>query len=112
MAAYIVINLTVNDPATFEQYSAAVVPLIMNSGGKLLAVDFEPMDLDGTSRPGLAILEFESVEAAHSFYNSPAHQAVVALRLSSTEGWLRVVPALTMPTSPAKQQKDRESQAD
>jgi len=99
MAAYIVVNLTVNDPATFEQYRAVAVPLVMNSGGKYLAVDLEPMDLDGTSRPGLAILEFESVEAAHSFYNSPAYQAVVGLRLSSTEGWLRVVPALTMPTS-------------
>jgi len=99
MTAYIVVNLTVNDPATFEQYRAAVVPLVMNSGGKYLAVDFEPMDLDGTSRPALGILEFESVEAVHRFYNSPEYQAMVGLRLASTEGWLRVVPQLTMPSS-------------
>ncbi len=99
MAAYVVVNLTVNDPATFEQYRAVVVPLILNSGGKYLAVDFEPMDLDGTSLPGLAIVEFESVEAVQRFYNSPEYQAVIGLRLSSTDGWLRVVPEFTMPTS-------------
>jgi len=99
MAAYVVVNLTVNDPATFEQYRSVVVPLVTKSGGKYLAVDFEQMDLDGTSLPGLAILEFESVEAVHRFYNSPEYQAIIGLRLSSTDGWIRVVPELTMPTS-------------
>jgi uncharacterized protein (DUF1330 family) len=99
MAAYVVVNLTVNDPEMFEQYRSTVVPLVLNSGGKYLVVDFEPMDLDGQSRPGLAVVEFESVEAAQRFYNSPEYQAVVGLRLSSTEGWLRVAPQFTMPTT-------------
>jgi uncharacterized protein (DUF1330 family) len=99
MAAYVVVNATVNDPETFEKYRSAVVPLVLSNGGKYLAVDFEPMDMDGQSRPGLAIVEFESVEAAKQFYNSPEYQAIVGLRLSSTEGWLRVVPQFVMPTS-------------
>jgi uncharacterized protein (DUF1330 family) len=99
MATYVVVNLSVTDPAKFEQYRSVAAPLVMKFGGKYLAVDFEQMDLDGTSLPGLAILEFESVEAVRNFYNSPEYQEIVGLRLSSTEGWVRVVPELTMPTS-------------
>jgi len=95
MAAYVVINLDVTDPETFEKYRAVATPLVMNSGGKYLAVDLAPVDLDGKSRQALAIVEFESVEAAKHFYNSPEYQAIIDLRLSSTEGWVRVIPELT-----------------
>jgi uncharacterized protein (DUF1330 family) len=69
----------------------------MAKGGKYLVVDFEPKDMDGQSRPGLAVVEFESVKAAEDFYNSPAYQEIVGLRLGSTEGWLRIAPEFTMP---------------
>ncbi len=96
MAAYVVVNLDVTDPETFDKYRSEAVPLVLDSGGKYLAVDFEPIDLDGKSRQGLALLEFESVEAVKNFYHSSAYQKVVGLRLSSTEGWLRVVPQVDM----------------
>ena len=96
MAAYVVVNLDVTDPDTFETYRSRAVPLVMSRGGKYLAVDFEPKDLDGKSRQGVALLEFPSVEEANRFYYSPEYQEIVGLRLSSTEGWLRVVPQLEM----------------
>lgn len=95
MAAYVVVNLDVTDPETFEKYRSAATSLVMNKGGKYLAVDPAPVDLDGKSQQVLAIVEFESVEAAKDFYHSPEYQAIVGLRLSSTNGWLRVVPGLT-----------------
>lgn len=71
----------------------------MASGGKYLAVDFAPKDMDGQSRPGLAVVEFASVQAAEDFYNSPEYQAIVGLRLGSTEGWFRIAPEFTMPSA-------------
>jgi uncharacterized protein (DUF1330 family) len=97
MPAYVVLNVNVTDPDMFNRYREAVFPLAMAKGAKYLVVDFEPKDMDGHSRQGLAIVEFESAQAAEDFYNSPDYQKVVGLRLGSTEGWLRIVPGLIMP---------------
>jgi uncharacterized protein (DUF1330 family) len=97
MPAYVVLNVNVTDPDMFNRYREAVFPLAMAKGCKYLAVDFEPKDMDGQSRQGLAIVEFESVQAAEDFYNSPDYQTIVGLRLGSTEGWSRIVPELAMP---------------
>ena len=99
MSAYLVVNLTVKDPEMFTRYRQAAVPLATAHGAKYLVVDFEPNDLDGQSLAGLGVLEFESVEVAEKFYNSPEYQAIVGMRLNSTEGWMRIAPALTMPTT-------------
>ena len=96
MPAYVVVNLDVHNADMFNQYREQAIPLAIAKGGKFLAVDFEPNDMDGHSLPGLAILEFESVEAAQNFYNCSEYQAIVGLRLGSTKGWVRLVPELQM----------------
>ena len=97
MPAYVVLNLDVTDPDMFNRYRDAAAPLTMANGGKYLAVDFEPKDMDGKSRQVVGIVQFDSVQAAEDFYNSPEYQKIVGLRLGSTEGWLRIVPELQMP---------------
>ena len=97
MPAYVVLNVNVTDPDMFNRYREAVFPLAMAKGVKYLAVDFEPKDMDGHSRQGLAIVEFESARRQKRLYNSPDYQKIVGLRLGSTEGWSRIVPGLIMP---------------
>jgi uncharacterized protein (DUF1330 family) len=99
MPAYTVINLDVTDPDMFNQYREQATPLVLAKGGKFLVIDFEPKDMHGQSRLGLAIIEWESVQAAEAYYNSPEYQQLVGLRLGSTEGWIRIAPAFTMPAA-------------
>jgi uncharacterized protein (DUF1330 family) len=94
MAGYVVVNLDVTDPEMFNRYREAVIPLVAAKGGRYLVVDFDRKDLDGQSRAGLAVLEFDSVQAAEDFYYSAEYQGISGLRLGSTEGWIRVAPTL------------------
>ena len=95
MAVYVVANLDVTDPDVYQQYRAGVSETVVQHGGKFLAVDMEPQDLDGQSRAVLVIGEFESAEAVKRWYDSSEYQALLKFRLASTEGWLRLVPQVS-----------------
>ena len=97
MPHYIVINADVINPEMYGQYAQGAVPTLMQYGVKVLVADREPKDIEGKSGHNLAILEFESEAAAMRWYNSPEYQAVIQLRLNSTDGWLRIAPQFVMP---------------
>jgi uncharacterized protein (DUF1330 family) len=94
LSAYIVANLTIHEPKIFRQYRKEVVPTVEKYGGKYLVIDIRADDLDGESRPLLLLGQFESVEAARRWYNSPEYQEIIHLRTSSTEGWVRLTKQL------------------
>jgi uncharacterized protein (DUF1330 family) len=94
LSAYVIANLTVHDPRTFRKYRSAVVPIVEKYGGKYLIVDLRSNDLDGESRPLLLMGEFESVDDALCWYNSPEYQEIIPLRQASSEGWVRLASKL------------------
>jgi len=98
MAAYLVVDIEVTDPAAFERYRAAVPPVIARFGGRYLVRGgaLHPMEGElGLKR--LVILEFPSAEAAKAFYDSPDYAPLLQQRLASTRSRLvlaeGVVPA-------------------
>ena len=99
MPAYIIANQTVTDPETFGKYAQAAGPTVAAFGGKVLVAGPGAEVLDGEPAPATVIIEFESVEKAKAWYNSPEYQAVIGLRLSSTTGWLLVAPQFVPPQS-------------
>ena len=99
MAYYMVANYTVKDKDMYEEYRQGVRPTLMQYGAKIIAVDHAPNDIEGESGHTLVILEFESEEAAMTWYNSPEYQAVVNLRIDAVDGWMRGVPQFVMPAS-------------
>jgi uncharacterized protein (DUF1330 family) len=89
MAAYLVVDIEVTDPAAFERYRAAVPPVIARFGGRYLVRGgaLHPMEGEfGLKR--LVILEFPSAEAAKAFYDSPDYAPLLQLRLASTRSRL------------------------
>lgn len=94
MSAYIVANLTVHEPKMFRQYRKAVVPIVEKYGGEYIVIDFRADDLDGESRPLLLLGRFDTIEAAQRWYHSPEYQAIIHLRTSSSEGWVRLTKQL------------------
>jgi uncharacterized protein (DUF1330 family) len=81
MAAYIMAQVEVTDPATFEQYRAQVPAVIAQYGGRYLARGGQIETLEGEwNVPRLVVLEFPSMEQLQRFYHSPEYAPLIALR--------------------------------
>ena len=90
MPAYVIANYTINDPKAFEKYPPAVAPTIEQHGGRILAADRGARPVEGSPEPVIVIVEFESVEAARRWYDSPQNTEIKDLRISTTQGWLAI----------------------
>jgi uncharacterized protein (DUF1330 family) len=97
MPGYIIANYTINDPETYAKYPPAVGPTIAQYGGKVLVADGEVKAVEGHPQPVTVVLEFESVEAARRWHDSPEYTAIKGLRTSSTEGWLAIADGFVPP---------------
>jgi uncharacterized protein (DUF1330 family) len=92
MAAYLVAQLKIHDPAMFQRYREAVTPLIDRFGGRFRARGGELEVLEGEwPFPRLTIIEFQSRDAARLFYDSPEYQKILPLRQGSAGGNLVLV---------------------
>jgi uncharacterized protein (DUF1330 family) len=56
MAAYLIIDIIVHDKAKFEEYTTGVFPLIAAAGGKLIAFDESPSEVEGSWKESVIIV--------------------------------------------------------
>ena len=92
MKAYVIATETVNDEATFARYRAEVPRTVEPFGGRFVVRGGDISVLEGEwKHPRLVVIEFPSRAAAQDWYNSPAYQKVIGLRLESTTGNLVIV---------------------
>lgn len=95
MPVYVVAQGRIEDRAKLNDYVTKALPTIQASGGRVVAFDESPEVVEGeVGHPRTVILEFDSREAFRAWYDSPAYQAVLPLRLESTPGTLIVVNGL------------------
>ena len=81
MAAYVIVETDITDPAQYEQYKAASPAAIQAGGGRFLARGGELAVLEGDWQPSrLVVLEFEDLAAARDWYQSEAYQQAKKLR--------------------------------
>ena len=81
---YFFVEVEITDPAAYETYRRAVPDIISAHGGRILVRGGDPQPFDGTMpQRRFVIVEFDSPEAARTFYYSDAYQAVLPFRLSS-----------------------------
>ena len=93
MAAYLIANLDIHDPALFQQYREQVTPVIEKFGGRYLVRGGEAVSKEGNlGLKRLVVLEFPDMNAAEAFYSSPEYQPVLDLRLRSANTSLVLVP--------------------
>ena len=97
MPGYVIANYTINDSEAFAKYPPAVGQTIAQYGGRLLVADRDVRAVEGSAQPVIVVIEFESVEAAQRWYDSPENTAVKGLRTSTTDGWLAIADAFVMP---------------
>jgi len=76
MPAYILAEIEVTDPARYEEYKVLAPPAIARYGGRYLVRGGETAVLEGDWQPGrVVVLEFPTLEAARTFYDSPEYRA-------------------------------------
>ena len=79
----------ITDPAAYEIYRVKVPDIISAHGGRILVRGGEPQPFDGTMpRRRFIIVEFDSPDAAKTFYSSDAYQAVQPIRLKASNGFV------------------------
>jgi uncharacterized protein (DUF1330 family) len=92
MAAYVVVNVDVNDPVRYEAYKTMVPPTIAAYGGKFLVRGAPLHEMEGQwPRKRLVIVEFPDVASAKAWWASEEYADAKALRQAHSSAELVIV---------------------
>ena len=81
MAAYVIADTQITDHKTYDEYKRQVAPLVAKFGGRFLVRGGKHAVLEGSWQPHrLVVIEFPTMAAITSWYNSPEYAPMLALR--------------------------------
>ena len=81
MAAYLIADVDINDPAAYEEYKQKVAETTSAFGGRYLTRAGATQVLEGDWAPRrFVILEFPSAQHIRDWYNSPQYRPLLELR--------------------------------
>ncbi|MEZ4553300.1 MAG: DUF1330 domain-containing protein [Dehalococcoidia bacterium] len=84
MSVYFIIQEEIHDADALVAYREKA--RAASGGGKVLALDDSPLAMEGNWHGGrCVIIEFEDEAAFRSWYDSPAYQEALAIRLAATD---------------------------
>ena len=87
MAAYLITQIEVTDPETFERYRERVPATIAAHGGKYLVRGGALEVVEGSwPQPRVVVLEFPTMAQAKAWYDSEDYRELKAMRLSASTG--------------------------
>jgi uncharacterized protein (DUF1330 family) len=82
MPAYVIVDVTVTDPATMEEYRTHVPGTLAKYGGRFIVRGGAHQTVEGDWKPNrLVVLEFPSMEQAKRWYDSEEYREPKAMRL-------------------------------
>ena len=91
-AAYVIVDMKIQDLERYKQYMAAAPAAVAAHGGEYLVRGGAHETLEGHWQPArIAMLRFPSLEAAKTFYDAEQYRAARALRAGTTEYFNMVV---------------------
>jgi uncharacterized protein (DUF1330 family) len=92
MAAYVIGEIEVTDPALYEEYRKQVMAVVTKYGGKFIVRGGRVETLEGGWSPKRFVaLEFPSMEQAQEWYRSPEYAPLIELRKKASRGKLILV---------------------
>ena len=81
MTAYVIFDVEVTNPVEYEGYKKLAAPTVALYGGKYIVRGGQTETLEGNWSPKrIVVLQFDSVERAKAWINSPEYSAARALR--------------------------------
>lgn len=92
MAAYIIVDVSIRDPHTYQRYKELVPPSIAKYGGRFVVRGGDTTTLEGGWDPErIVILEFADAATARRWYESPEYAEAKALRQSCSSARMLLV---------------------
>ena len=92
MAAYVIADIDITDPAAYEEYRAKVPATIAQYGGRYVARGGKTEPLEGGWTPKrIVVVEFPSMAQAQKWYDSPEYAPLIKLRQKASKGKLILV---------------------
>lgn len=92
MPAYVIVEVTIHDPAAYEQYKLLTPAAVAAYNGRFVVRGAQTESLEGDWNPQrMVVLEFPSVEKAKEWWHSPAYAYAKAIRQRSATTKMLVV---------------------
>jgi uncharacterized protein (DUF1330 family) len=80
MSAYLIVDLNIHDMKSIEEYRSKALPLVAKAGGKLIAIDETPLELEGWTATNMLIIEFPDKDAVRQLFASAGYAPLAAQR--------------------------------
>lgn len=95
MAAYVIAEIKVTDPAAYEPYRALAQESIARFGGRYVVRGGKAELLEGETPPErVVVLEFPDVAAARRWYESEEYQKAAKIRHKASTGRVLLVEGM------------------
>jgi uncharacterized protein (DUF1330 family) len=92
MTAYVIGEIEVTDPASYEEYRKQVLATVTKHGGRFVVRGGKVEPLEGGWNPKrIVVLEFPSMEKAQAWYRSAEYAPLIKLRQRASRGKLILV---------------------
>jgi uncharacterized protein (DUF1330 family) len=92
MTAYVLADISVTDPARYEDYKTLAASSAEQYGGRYVVRGGNVEVLEGNWPTGrFVMLEFNDAAAARRWYNSPEYTAAIAIRQEAADARLVLV---------------------
>jgi uncharacterized protein (DUF1330 family) len=95
MAAFLIADIDITDPARYEDYKRQVAPLVERFGGRYVARGGKHEVLEGDWEPHrLVVLEFPDMASLKAWYDSPEYAPIKRIRDNAAKGRLIALEGL------------------
>ena len=95
MAAYVVVEISIRDPETYERYKVMAPPSIAQYGGRYIVRGGRTHCLEGSwDAARFVMLEFPTLDAAREWWGSPEYAPAKALRQACSHTDMLLVEGL------------------
>jgi uncharacterized protein (DUF1330 family) len=88
---YWIAHITVNDMEAYQAYRNVVHGILSAHGGRFIIRGGAQSVVEGAVRPRTVVIEFPSLQAAKTCYESPEYQAAKALRAKASDADLCII---------------------
>ena len=91
--AYIYVEMTINDPERFKQYTSLSAPAVHAAGGRYVVAGVKPEVVEGAfDAHRIVVVQFPTLQQAREFYHSSAYQAARHKRAGAAEFKMLLLP--------------------
>jgi uncharacterized protein (DUF1330 family) len=91
LPGYVVAEVDVTDPATFKQYADKAPGTIAASNGHYIIRGGKSVSIEGEPPKRFVVIQFDSVEKAKAWEDSPAYEAIKPIRHSSAKSRVFII---------------------